>query len=307
MSTLSGKIVDASGQASPGATVVLAPTTGGDVRAMIMARIPSEPDGTFTFRNVSPGSYVIQAYGRPAGGNGSLAVAPFGYAAFDVADGGRSDLVIKTGASSARGHISFEGSAPKPAPGSVRVAPAQVEFVSAPFVGGGLPPGVVHDDWTFEVNNMNGRRVFRLNIGASGWILKSVTLGGKDITDEPIDFSRGDVDSLEITLTSNVATIAGTVTDNGAPATGYGVVVFAEDNTKWAFPSRFLAVGAANQTGGFRVTGLPAGAYRVVALPASEIADAQDPEQLAKLTVFATSVLVGEGETQTVALKLLKR
>ncbi|HKV98175.1 MAG TPA: hypothetical protein VJN96_00050 [Vicinamibacterales bacterium] len=50
-----------------------------------------------------------------------------------------------------------------------------------------------------------------------------------------------------------------------------------------------------------------AGAYRVVALPASEIADAQDPEVLTKLTVFATSVLVGEGETQTVALKLVKR
>ena len=305
MGTVSGSVVDKSGQAQVGSTVMLFQTTGGDVRALISARIATEADGAFAFRNVAAGSYVVQAWGRPQGG-GNLGRAPFGSLALDVPEGGARDLVIAVGGATLKGHISFEGTAAIPSPNVVLVSPAIVDFVSGP-AGGGPPPTVTHDDWTFEVNNMSGRRVIWLAVGSPAWILKRATLDGKDVTDEPLDFSKGDVDGLEITLTSNVATIAGTVTDNGAPATGYGVLVFAEDSTKWAFPSRFVAAAGANQTGGFRVTGLPAGAYRVVALPASEIADAQDPEVLTKLVVFATSVLVGEGETQTVALKLVRR
>ncbi len=306
METVSGVVVDASGQPVPKPSVLLMQTNGGDVRAMIMARLAGEADGTFVFRNVAPGSYVIQAFGQPQGG-GSLASSPFGSRVLTLAESNVSDLVVRISSATARGHISFEGAAPLPTTASVRIAPTQVEFVSSPIMGGGFPPNVIRDDWTFEVSNMNGRRVVRVNIGSSVWMLKRVTLDGKDVTDEPVDFTQGDVNGLEITLTSNAAMITGTVTDNGAPATNYGVVVFAEDSAKWAWPSRFLAVAGMTQGGGFRVAGLPAGAYRVVALPANELADAQDPAVLSKLVVFATSVLVSDGETQTIALKLIKR
>src|SRR5262249_47747129 len=145
------------------------------------------------------------------------------------------------------------------------------------------------------------------NVGAQGWALKRVTLDGRDITDEPVDFRKGDIDGLEITLTSNASTITGAVTDNGAPATGYGVLVFADDPTKWTFPSRFIASAAPTQRGVFRVPALPPASYRVIALPANEIADAQEPETLTKLIGLSTAVLVGEGETQTVTLKLVRR
>ena len=305
MATISGSIVDASSQPVPGANLMLFQTTGGDVRALIMARKVAEADGSFSFRNVAPGSYVIQAYGRPQGG-GNLARAPFGSLALEVPDGGRNDLIVQIGGATARGHISFEGTAAPPRASFVSVFPQPADFITAP-VGGGPPQTVTHDDWTFEVNNMAGRRYIRVNIGAAGWSLKRVTLDGRDITDEPVDFRKGDIDGLEITLTSNAGSITGAVTDNGAPATGYGVLVFADDPAKWTFPSRFIATGAPSQQGSFRVTGLPPGSYRVIALPANEIADAQEPETLTKLIGLATSVLVGEGETQTVALKLTKR
>jgi 5-hydroxyisourate hydrolase-like protein (transthyretin family) len=306
MGTVAGSVVDAAGQPSGGATVLLLQTTGGDVRAMIMARLGTAADGAFSFRNVAPGSYVIQAFGRPQG-SGSIAAGAFGSLVLDVPDGGISDLVLRTASSMARGHISFEGQAPLPNPRIVTVAPGQVEFVTSPVIGGGLPPSVTHDDWTFEVSNMNGRRVIRVNVGAPGWMLKRVTLDGRDITDEPVDFSKGDVNGLEITLTSSAASVTGTVTDGGAPATGYAVLVFSDDQTKWTFPSRHIAIGGPNQQGTFRVTGLPAGSYRVIALPAGEVADAQDPESLTKLVPLSTGVIVGEGETQTVTLKLIKR
>ena len=132
----------------------------------------------------------------------------------------------------------------------IAVFPQPADFITAP-VGGGPPQTVTRDDWTFEVNNMAGRRYIRVNIGAAGWSLKRVTLDGRDITDEPVDFRKGDIDGLEITLTSNAGSITGAVTDNGAPATGYGVLVFADDPTKWTFPSRFIATGAPNQPAAF--------------------------------------------------------
>lgn len=305
MAAISGSIVDASAQPVPGANLMLFQTTGGDVRALIMARMTADADGSFLFRNVAPGSYVIQAFGRPQGG-GNLARAPFGSLALDVPDDGRSDLVVQIGGATARGHISFEGSAAPPRPGVVAVYPPSADFITAP-VGGGPPQTVTRDDWTFEVNNMSGRRYIRVNVGAPGWVLKRVTLNGRDITDEPVDFRKGDIDGLEVTLTNTAATVTGTVTDGAAPATGYGVLVFSDDQAKWTFPSRFIAAGGPNQQGVFRVTGLPPGSYRVIALPANEVADAQEPETLARLIPLSAGVVVGEGETQTVALKLVKR
>jgi len=304
MATMSGSIVDASGQPVPGANLMLYPTTGGDIRLAMMARLVADADGSFTFRNVTPGAYVIQAFGRPQGG-GNLARAPFGSLALDVPDGGRSDLVVQIGGATARGHISFEGTATPPRPGVVLVFPQPADFITAP-AGGGPPQTVTHDDWTFEVSNMSGRRVIRVTVGGP-WVLKRVTLDGRDITDEPVDFRTGDINGLEVTLTSSAATVTGTVTDGGAPAAGYGVLVFSDDQTKWTFPSRFIAAGGPNQQGVFRVTGLPPGSYRVIALPANEVADAQEPETLVKLVPLSTGVVIGEGETQTVTLKLTKR
>jgi len=122
-----------------------------------------------------------------------------------------------------------------------------------------------------------------------------------------VDFRNGDIDGLEVTLTSASASVTGTVTENGRPATDYGVLVFADDETKWRFPSRFMATATPNQQGGFRIAGLPAGAYRAIAVPASEISAAQDPEVLRTLVARATAVFLNDGSTQSVTLTLVRR
>lgn len=305
MGTLAGSVVDAASQPVANADVMLLQTTGGDVRAMIMARVVADSAGAFAFRNVPAGSYVIQAFGRPQGG-GNLARAPFGSLALDVPDGGIRDRVIAVGGATMRGRIIFDGTAPIPPPSAVGVFPAPVEFVSAP-VGGGPPAEVIHDDWTFEVNNMSGLRAVRVNIGSSAWLLKRVMIGGQDVTDQAVDFRKGDVDGVEITMTTSVSTITGAVTDNGAPAAGFSVIIFADDPAKWTFPSRYLAVVGGQPQGQFRASGLPPGAYRAVAVPSGQAVAAQDPAFLTSLVPYASSVILGEGETKTVSLTLVKR
>ena len=305
MAAISGVTLDADGQPLPRAEVMLIATSGGDVRTLAMGRMPSGPDGSFTFRNVAYGTYVIQAYGRPVGG-GNLGKAPFGALPLVVA-GDRDDLRVQilTGAV-VRGRILFEGDAPRPAPNRVMVTAAPVEFVSGPL-GGGPPNTVTHEDWTFDVQNMQGLGVIRPNIGAPGWILKSVMAGGRDVTDAAVDFRKGDINDVEITLTSRASAVSGSVMDGDIPARDYAVVLFADDAASWTFPSRFLAVARPAPQGGFRIAGLPPAAYLAVALPSVSNFEFQDPEFLQALRPFATRVVLNEGDTKTIALGIIKR
>lgn len=305
MSTISGVMTDEHDKPIPG-TLMLLPTSGGDVRSMLMGRLSPGPDGAFMFRNVAPGTYVIQANGRPVGA-GNLGAAPFASLPLTVAGGTDiTDLRVKIPpGAKARGRIIFEGGAPPPS--RVIVSPRPVNFASAPVGGGGPPTSVTNPDWTFEVSNMSGIRVISAIVGSSQWTLKKVTRDGKDITDEPVDFRDGDVDGLEITLTSLRTSLAGTVMDADKPASDCSVVVFAVDPTRWAFPSRYFAQGRPNPQGRFQIQGLPPGNYLALALPTQLGTDWQDPEFLKQHANFATGFSLAEGGTATVALNVVRR
>jgi hypothetical protein len=206
---------------------------------------------------------------------------------------------------SARGRIVFDGNAPLPA--RVTVSPRAVNFASAP-VGGGPPNSVTNPDWTFEVGNMSGLRVIDVLVGGpTRWILTKVTRNGLDITDEPVDFRGGDVNGIEITMSSRTATLTGTVTDPNGPVQDGTVVLFAADPAKWTFPSRYFGLSRLTPQGAFTIGGLRAGDYFAAALPFVQGADWQEPEYLQQLMGVATRVSLSEGGTSTVALKVIRR
>ncbi len=289
------------------AMVLLAQTSGGDVRAMILARGQSAPDGSFEFRSVPEGSYVVQAFGRPEGG-GSVATSPFAAAQLTVAGNTPEVRLSVRPGSIARGRFVFEGDGSALKPSMLLLSGAPTEFLTSPLIGGGPPRNTILDDWTFEVRDMIGLRVVRASIAAPGWFVKSVVVAGQDVTDTGIDFRRGDVSDIEITLTQKQSSITGTVTDGDTPSREYSVLVFAEDAAKWAFPSRFVALARpAPADGSFRAAGLPAAAYLVVALSLVTTADMQDPVFLQSMRGQATRVVLNEGDTKAVALRIIKR
>jgi hypothetical protein len=148
--------------------------------------------------------------------------------------------------------------------------------------------------------------VVRPIVGAPGWTLKSVVIGGKDVTDTPIDFrnSSGDVTGVEITLTSNAGSITGTVTGKDGPATEATIIAFAEDESKWAFPSRFMTAARPSPKGEFTLSGLPAGWYLVAVSPAGLAPQGADPAVLASLRKDAVRVNVLEGAAASVTLTI---
>ena len=274
----------------------------------LMARGASGPDGAFAFRNVPAGAYTLQAFGSgEPGASGALGQAPFGYVSFASAgtdvDGLR--VVVRTGVT-ARGKITFEGDdAPRPKPAEVRVFPRPVEFESAPIVGGGPPRFTLSDDWVYEVRDMSGWRVVRVDVQSADWSLARVMVNGADVTDAPVDFRTGDVDGLDVVLTSRGARLSGSVVAaDGAPSREYVVVAFAEDRERWPFPSRFVAMARSNQDGGFEIRGLPPETYLVGAVPRVTGFEWQDPDFLERLRPQAERVVLGEGDATVVRLRL---
>ena len=80
-----------------------------------------------------------------------------------------------------------------------------------------------------------------------------------DVTDSALEF-RGSTDNsgLQIIVTDRVSDLNGKVTTaKGDVTRDYTVVVFADDPAKWAFPSRFVKTGRADQQGQFRIKALP--------------------------------------------------
>jgi hypothetical protein len=301
MSTVSGIVTDATGKPIRG-DVFLFGLSGGDIRSFMSARMPSSQEGAFTFRNLAPGSYVVQAYGAPAAGGGNLGRSAFGAATFDVA-GDRDNLRLVVKGVRVTGRVLFEGSAPQPAIDRVLINLAPIEFVNSP-AGGGPPAMTMNPDWTFEILNMSGERVLRTSVGSPGWTLKSVLIGGKDYTDTPIDFRNGDVGDVEITLTSNAGSISGTIVDDKGPVAEATIVAFADDAAKWAFPSRFVAATRSRQKGEFGIGGLAAGTYLVAQAPAGFAPQTADPATFESLRKTAVRVTVIDGAASPVTLTI---
>lgn len=308
MARISGRAVDEEGDPIASATLLLATADRSGISDFFVTRAQGNLDGTFVLRNVPPGLFTLQGFGRPpAEGPGNLAAAPFGSLPLIVAGVDQADLVLRiTTGPSLRGRIVSEDPAvPLADPTSVRVSSFAVKFNTAP-VGGGPSPYEVKEDGTFELKNLFGYRVVRVSVRDPDWMLRRVTHQGRDITDEAIDFTaKSDVTDVEVVVTNRVTAIEGTVTDErGEPVTNYSVIVFATDASKWGDRSRFVATARPSQDGTFVVRGLPPDEYYAVALPVAVGTEWQDPNYLKTLQDRAMRFFLGDGEQKKLSVRM---
>ena len=173
-------------------------------------------------------------------------------------------------------------------------------------LGGG--PSRVHDDWTFEIKGLSGRRFIRAGGPPSGWALKSVTINGQDVTDSVLEFKPGEnLSGLEITLTQQLPSISGTVQgEREMPSDDYVVVAFSSDSRRWGSQTRFVRTARPDQSGKFLLKSLPPDEYLLVAVESLEMGEESDPELLERLRRRATTVTLSEGDSKTLTLKLTR-
>jgi hypothetical protein len=264
-------------------------------QAAMGLNMSTQPGGEFS-ASLGPGEYTI--VGRTDAGGIAMQRVTVGQE--DISG---IQLVL---ANSARvsGRVVFEGARRPPARPVVEAwTPDPLDLmafrVDAPQEG---RPTLVGPDDRFTLTGVFGRRVLRVNQLVPGWIVKSITIGGRNVLDVPIDFKDGEnIRDVVITVTDNAAELSGVVLDaNGAPAIGASVLVFAEDRRQLPRRARWEKP---DLQGRFVITGLPAGSY-LVAL-AADVDDTRwsTPEYLDAFRAQATRVTLADAEKKSIALQ----
>jgi len=150
-----------------------------------------------------------------------------------------------------------------------------------------------------------------LRAGAfGGWMVRSVSWQGRDITDVPIDLAAVPrATDVTITLTNAVPTLRGSVeTERGERADGVAVLAFPAAQDGWrryGVTPRSIKTTSTSSTGAFEFTTLPAGDYYVVAVPAALRTAWQDPAFLQRMSSVAARVRLSWGETTAQSLRLI--
>jgi hypothetical protein len=160
---------------------------------------------------------------------------------------------------------------------------------------------------SFELDDLADLFYLRINM-PQGWMVKSVMVGGVDVTDAKIALPSGQQADARIVITDREARVSGTVLTKSRPPANARVVIFPADTTKWAFPSRFVRTATIDEKGQFQIAGLPAD-ERYLAVAADYIEDGEqfDPEFLERIRDRASPFSVAEAETRSLELPLIER
>jgi hypothetical protein len=267
------------------------------------------PDGSFTVSGLAPGDYSLVANNMSGPGpgagfdNAETATADISVAGDDIS-GVRLSAVKP---SSLTGRFVFTD---ERAAATLRSTAVRLNAVGwntedfMPFAGG---QGRVNDDFSFEIRVRPARVAIRVMVSSGGWVMKAVRLDGVDVTDTGIDVKASeDLAGLEIEMTNRPSELSGVVTNTrGEGVKEYSLVVFAQDRELWRPGSRFIRTSRPDQEGRFKVSGLPAGSYYVIALDYIDPADdASDPEFLERIRSKAATFTLKDGEARTQDLKL---
>lgn len=302
---ITGSIVDSQGRPLPRVSGQIARRSSTmNSGGMSSFGFSSDEQGQFRVQNLAAGNYRLvisqtrQGDGRGANGQfdrGEMAMVPLTIAGADVED----VMVVTTPGVTLTGQVVFEQ---PPAAGQTRI----MATVGNPEDTAGMPmpqPALVTAESTFTMKGLIGEVLLR-GSGPSQYV-KSIVVGGEDITDTPHEFKSNE--RVTITFTSRASTVEGVVADAaGAPLPDAAVIIFAEDKGSWRVNSVRTRRSVADPSGHFRLQGLMAGRYLIAALPRERLnispgVDAQYFEQIAK---DATALVLGEDEQRRLDLKL---
>ena len=299
MSRITGTAVDAQGRPMSG--MVMAIPRSDSMMMMFGPPGQIKPDGSFVLGGLAPGRYTVQVRGPM--GDGDAAYADVTVTGDDV-NGLR---LVATKPSSVTGRVMVDAAAAQSLrPSALRIGlqPVQMEMMMM----GGTPPGAVNDDLTFELKASPGKSRISLFGQPPGWTIRAVRYRGTDVTDAGMEFrANEDIADVEVELTNRLTDVSGIVTTTkGELVKDYSVVVFPQDRDKWTPNSRYVRTSRPDQDGRFKLSGLPPGAYYVIALDYVDTSgDWNEPDGLDRLRSKAATFSVNDGETKSVDLRIV--
>jgi hypothetical protein len=265
---------------------------------------PTGADGSFSLLGVEPGGYTVLARPAPAGRAGGPATP--GWAMTDIRVDGRdiTGLALRLApGQSLSGRVVFDGKTTAPPQITVSLRPAAPRGL-----GVTMPRPIEAPDRVFAVDGVIPSP-YRITATASGWMLKSAVIGGRDVADTTFEVRPGEnVTDTVLTFTDTPAEVSGVLYDAAGRANGeMSIVLFSTNPAHWFSGSRQVRPSARPATDGrFTFTGLVAGEYYLAALTDVTPADLNNPQFLELVAPAAIKIVVGDGEKKTQDLKIAK-
>jgi hypothetical protein len=301
-SRVSGHVANPDGTATSAGTVNLTPEgqagRGGQIGANYGGRI--QWDGAFTIASVPPGRYTLRARGDDDDPP-QYAVQPVTLTGVDIDD---MTVVVSSGAT-LTGTITFQ-------PGKTTVPDLAQVRVTAPSTdqsafGGPQPTARVDKDGRFSLAGVPaGPHLIRPSGGTRGWNLKSVTIDGRDVTDTPVELrSAQTLANVALVFTDELSEISGKVTDQqDVPAPDFTVLAFSTDPAFWRPQSRQIMTARPDQTGQYRIRGLPPGDYYLTTVDPAEQGEWFEPAYLDEHRVDAARLTLSNGDVKSKDFKV---
>jgi protocatechuate 3,4-dioxygenase beta subunit len=313
--SIRGKAVDASGVPASAVLSLTRKDDSTNLSAFLGGGTSQvRPDGTFEFRNIRPGTYILQL-ARVMSVNGNQPANVTGRAEVTVGDANLESLVLPliprpeiTGTLTLEdGDIAtllkpaqntpsaaVSGNAVASRPGRLMLNLVQTE--DGP---GGGSTAQVNEDGTFRFNAV-GTTKYALSVPTpQGTYLKSARFGGQDVLHALIDTTSGTGGTLELMLSSKVATVTGSVQNEKGEAP-VGVMVTLWPKTSDASPTGGARSLFTDQNGAFKFQNLAPGDYYVAAW---EEGVAQNADFLSHFTSDASAITLAEGGQESRDLK----
>ena len=321
--SVSGTAADSLGRPIGSRNIMLMQEFGGPGFGMMLlgGQATTAADGTFTIRNVPPGTYklVAQTTRDTQTLRGTVLEIATQLVTVDGADITNLSLTTSMGWSITGTVITDTGALPDAPTSRFGVAARLVDPDLGAGPGGAPPPppppgaggggaipdsGRVREDWSFSVVSVFGAARVRALV-PDGWTVKAILHEGRDIADTPIEMKSGEtLTDVQVLVSKRATTVSGQLLDDkGAPLVDGTVIVFADEAVRWSDDSRWVRAVRPDQQGRYQIQGLPPGDYLAVAVDYVEEGLWNDPEYLESIRRHGQRLTLAEAESKSLSLK----
>ena len=303
--TVSGIVLDSTGAPFEQNNLEVTEQNGVDRKALPIERLPG---GRFMIRNVERGSYRVRAW--------RLGASPLERIVPELAtvtlrvDGDVENVVVRTrAAAGVSGTVVFEDGVPPSSIGKMMVHARNEEIFQGAAFSPSMPmmfqnTGMVRDDSSFQIENILGPVRIAVTGQPNGWLVRSITYRGREITDSAVEFeSTGNPNALTVVLTSRVANVTGRVV--ASTVRKRGVLLIAGDRSRWTSRSAVVTMTGVKDDGTFALPPVLPGDYYIVATGQMNWM-VESPQNLVaaieRLTMRSTMVTLADGERRQLTL-----
>jgi hypothetical protein len=309
--TLSGTVINASGQPAEGVSIAVIPAASRPLGGRTgFSYVRTTAGGQFIAYGVTPGEYTLRA----EIGNPSLSSVPPGVerqmgslpvrAEADV----EGLVVAMSRPTKVAGHVTFEEGVPDARYVGGTTVTVRPDYWWPQMRSSNPPRTRVNDDLTFELDGLYGPQLLTAETQSS-WSVKAIRYKGADVTEVPTEFqSSSDPRNLEILLTKRAPVLWGRVLNAaGNTAPEVQVFVFAADAASWKSGLSTTRVTRSLADGTYRTGPMRPGEYLVAALDAEEPRlSLAEPASFELLARVAEKVVLVEGDQRLVDIRTNK-